>query len=230
MRTRTDSIEALLKRCDEDIVIIEQEYNNSLHRQKIAPDLQVKIKSFCEHLRSALDYVAHDIRETYCKNADPGMRFYFPILASQSEFESQTNKWYPQLDGRAPDLWAYLESVQPYHEGYAWLAAFNRINNDNKHSDLVEQTRAETERVRVSTPCGSVAWTPQNVKFGRGVSIGGIPVDPTTQMPVPHPSQKVERVIWVDFHFAGEGLSALGLLKQPLAGIRNITKDIGQWL
>ena len=230
MGTRRDSIEALLKQCDEDIVSIEQEYNSSLDRQKIATDLQVKIKSFCEHLRSALDYVAHDIREKYCKDADPGMRFYFPILLSRSEFESQTNKWYPKLDGRVPDLWAYLESVQPYHQDYVWLGVFNRINNENKHGNLVAQTRGQTEQVRVSMGSGSVTWTPQNVKFGSGVFIGGVPVNPATQMPVPHSSQKVERIIWVDFRFEGEDVSALDLLKQALTGIRRIAKGIGQWL
>jgi hypothetical protein len=229
--TRKDSIEILLKRCDADIVKIEQEYNDSLHQQKVRTDLQVDIKNFCENLRSVLDYVAHDIRETYCTGADPKMRFYFPILASRGEFEAQAKKWYPGLDARVPDLWNYLETVQPYHQDYVWIGIFNKINNENKHGNLVAQTHTETEQVRVSMPGGgSVTWTPQNVKFGPGVFIGGVPVDPGTQMPVPHPSQKVERIIWVDFRFAGENVSALGLLKQALAGVRKIAKDMEKWI
>lgn len=230
MGTRKDSIDALLKRCDADIAKIGQEYNNSLRQQKVQTDLRVDIKNFCENLRSVLDYVAHDIRETHCAGADPKIRFYFPMLASRSEFEAQATKWYPGLEVKVPDLWDYLESVQPYDQEYVWIGIFNKINNENKHGDLVAQTRTDTEQVRVSAPGASVTWTPRNVKFGPGVFIGGIPVDPTTQMPVPHPSQKVERIIWVDFRFAGEDVSALGLLKQAHAGVRKIAKDVEKWL
>jgi hypothetical protein len=230
MGKRRQSIEALLRGCETDIVKIEQEYNDSLRQQSIPTHLQVEIKSFCGNLRSALDYIAHDIREIYCADAEPKVRFYFPISVSRSKFESQVKGWYPSLETKAPDLWNYLETIQPYNNGYAWLGVFNKINNENKHSNLVEQTRTEKEQVHVSMGRGSVAWTPQGVKFGHGVFIGGVPVDPTTQMPVPHPSQKVERIIWVDFCFAGENVSALGLLKQALAGIRKIAKDMEKWL
>jgi hypothetical protein len=54
----------------------------------------------------------------------------------------------------------------------------------------------------------------------------GVPIDPRTQLPVPHPSIKVERITWVDFHFAGIGSSALGLVKQALAGIGKIESTV----
>ena len=68
-------------------------------------------------------------------------------------------------------------------------------------------------------------WT-SGVTFGPGVSVMGVPIDPRTQLPVPHPSIKVERVIWVDFQFAGIGVSALGLLKNALSGIQNIEATV----
>lgn len=168
------------------------------------PDLQVNIKNLCENLRSVLDYVAHDIRETHCTSADPKARFYFPIIEDNAGFDAQAKKWYPGLEITAPALWNYIESLQPFQPGAAWLGLFNKVNNDNKHGDLVPQTRTETEQVRVDIDGGgSVAWLPQNVKFDAGVYIGGVPVDPRTQMPVPHPSQTVQRIIWVDFRFEG---------------------------
>ena len=135
------------------------------------------------------------------------------------------------MDTTVPDLWNYLESIQAYNQGFAWLRAFNAINNENKHGDLVAQTRTETERVNVSTSGGgSVSWTPQNVRFGSGVYIGGVPVDPRTQMPVPHPSQKVERIVWVDFRFQGQNVSALGLLKEAFSGVGKIAQSVQKWL
>ena len=230
MGNRKGSIDALLRRCDVDIAKIEREYADSLHSQEIRSDLQMDIKSFCENLRSVLDYLTHDIRERHCPGADPHTRFYFPIIENRSGFEGQVSNWYPDLDAKVPALWSYLESIQPYHKEFAWLGTFNSITNDNKHKDLVAQTRIETEQVRVSMPSRSVTWTPQKAKFGSGVSIGNVPVDPRTQMPVPHPSQKVERIIWVDFRFQGENVSALGLLKEVLAGVRKITMEIQEWL
>jgi hypothetical protein len=231
MAKRMSSIETLLKRCDADLAKIEREYSESLHQRHVQADLQVDIKNLCGNLRSVLDYIAHDVRETYCAGADPKTRFYFPIIDSKPGFEGQVKAWYPGLDIAAPALWTYLEGVQPYHPVAAWIGLFNKVNNDNKHGDLVPQTRTETEQIRVDIGGGgSVAWTPQNVKFGAGVFIGGVPVDPRTQMPVPHPSQTVQRIVWVDFRFDGVDVSALGLLKQALTGVRKIAIDVSRWL
>ena len=230
MAKRENSIESLRKRCETDLKKIEQDYMDSLHQQQVKTDLQVDIKVFCDNLRSILDYLAHDIRETHCPTADSKTRFYFPILGGKSDFDSQVKRWYPGLETKVPDLWSYLESIQPYHEEYQWLGIFNRVNNENKHGNLVAQTRTETEQVRVSFEGGSVRWNPDSVKFRVGVSIGGVPVDPRTQMPIPHPSQKIERIIWVDFQFHGENVSALWLLKQSLDGVAKIAKDIENWL
>jgi hypothetical protein len=64
------------------------------------------------------------------------------------------------------------------------------------------------------------------VKFGSGVSILGVPVDPRTQKPVPHPSIEVQDILWVDFRFEGIDASALQLLEQTLAGVKAIITQI----
>ncbi|MCX6072401.1 MAG: hypothetical protein NTU91_16355 [Chloroflexi bacterium] len=68
------------------------------------------------------------------------------------------------------------------------------------------------------------------MRFGSEVLIGGVPVDPRTQMPVPHPSLKVERITWVDFQFDGVGVSALGLLKAAASGIKGIVTEVERHL
>jgi hypothetical protein len=230
MARRQDNISVILARCDALLKTIEKEYNASLHAKHIEGALKIDIKNFCENLRSALDYLAHEIRETYCPSADAKAKFYFPVLPSRPEFEGQMAKWYPGLDTNAPDVWAYLESTQPYHDPFCWLGSFNRVNNENKHGNLVEQVRTETEQIRVSFPGGQVSWTPGSVRFGSGVSIGGVPVDPRTQVPIPHPSQTVQRITWVDFRFAGEDVSALALLTDTLRGVGQIVEVTANWL
>ena len=95
---------------------------------------------------------------------------------------------------------------------------------------MIEQTRTETERIRATSSGGSVEWSPQNVRFGNGVSILGVPVDPSSQLPVPDTSIEVKRIVWVDFHFEGIGKSALGLLKQATDGINQIALKVNELL
>lgn len=223
---RSESIKALLVRAGDQIQKIEAEYQKSLHAQVVDPELRVDIKNACENLRSALDYVARDIRERYCSAAPANARFYFPILPDQQTFDSRLDEWFPGLRQVAPKIVASLEARQPFKAGREWIGQFNQVNNENKHGDLVEQTRSEHVRTTVTgTGGGQVSWGP-GVTFGSGVSIMGVPVDPRTQLPVPHPSVKVERMTWVDFQFADIGISALGLLKATLAGVREIEEEI----
>ena len=225
MGSRQASTEALLKKAEGQIREIEAEYTNSLHAKAIDPALRVDIKNACENMRSVLDYLAADIRERYCPQASTSDRFYFPILPDQKAFDSRVDQWFPGLSEAAPAVVSALESVQPFQAGQEWLGHFNRLNNENKHGDLVEQTRVETQQTKVTGKGGGVSWT-SGVRFGRGVSVMGVPIDPETQLPVPHPSVKVERITWVDFRFAGIGVSALKLLKVSFSGIRTIEATI----
>lgn len=223
---RKDSIQALFTKAKAQVEQIQTGYNRSLHSKAIDAQLRIDIKNACENLRSVLDYIAKDIRERYCPSASASARFYFPILPDKPTFDRKVDEWFPGLRGAAPAVVASLEGLQPFQNGQEWLGHFNQVNNENKHGDLVEQTRVEGLETRVTGRGGQgVGWGP-GVKFGSGVSVMGVPIDPKTQLPVPDPSVKVERITWVDFHFAGIGVSALGLLRKALAGIERIEATI----
>lgn len=230
MPNRKADIEALIQRSERDFAAARSAYNESLQALSISAELRIDIKNLFGNLRSALDYLAKDIRENHCPNANPNARFYFPILPDASQFQGQMNNWFPGLNSGCADLWSYLESIHPYNLGAEWLGKFNQVNNENKHESLVEQTRIETQRVNVSFGGGSVSWDHKAVQFGAGVYIGGVPVDISTQMPTPHPSQKVEKVTWVDFRFDGIDESAITLMEQSLLGIKTIVTSVNQWV
>lgn len=224
---RKGNVESLLKKAQQQLLSIRAEYERSLQKQSVEADLKIDIKNLCENLRSVLDYVIHDIREKYCPTANPKDRFYFPILPDAKVFASTANSWFPGLNTASPAIWSILESIQPYQAGFQWLSQFNKLNNENKHGDLVEQTRKETQRVIVKNQGGgSVSWDPAAVKFGHGVFIGGVPVNPATQMPVPHQSQTVEKIIWVDFRFKDIDVSAFKLLDEAIKGITDISSRV----
>lgn len=223
--SRIDDINALLDRADKLFPKMENDYNDSLHSKSISSDIKIDIKDFFGHLRSILDYLAHDIRDKHCPSANSSDDLYFPIRSDRTKFDNYINRAYPDLSTNCPDLYAYLESIQ-FYNGNDWLSHFNDLNNTNKHEKLVEQTRTETERIDVQIKGGgSVNWDPSAVTFGPGVFIGGVPVNPQTQMPQPSSSQTVTRQIWVDFKFEDINVSALQLLKQSLDGIKGIVRE-----
>lgn len=225
--SRQSDISALLSKADAQLVQIIKEYESSLHKQTIDATLRVDIKNYCENLRSVLDYLAHDIREKFCSTANPKSRFYFPILPDATQFASQATQWFPGLQAACPVLWSELERCQPYQAGQSWLSHLNKLNNENKHGALVPQTRQETTRVEANIAGGgSVSWNPSSVRFGPGAYIGGVPVDPRTQMPVQDQRLTVMKTIWVDFLFDGIGVSALTLLKEALDGVQKINAAI----
>ncbi|MGJ0515964.1 MAG: hypothetical protein ACR65O_09505 [Methylomicrobium sp.] len=195
---RAASIEALLKKANADFVELKAAYDTSLHEKHVREDLKVLIKNIFENLRSCLDYIAQDTFETHCATAMKPDRLYFPIRTTDHEFSLAVSKDYPGLQRVSKAVYDLLDSVQPYQD--PWLGQFNKLNNHNKHQDLVEQTRTEAKHVTVSRGGGSVSWGP-GVSFGAGVSVVGVPIDPKTQMPVPNTVAKTEVVIWVDFRF-----------------------------
>lgn len=231
MSQRESMIEALLSRSEADFAKLGQHYKDSLYEKSVSYELKINIKVLCENLRSVLDYLAHDIREKYCPEEDPKDKFYFPITDNYTSFEKIMSRSYPALDSKHQNIWKYLESIQPYN-GNNWLSNFNRLNNENKHGSLVEQTRKEVRQTKATGNGGTVSWNPDRVKFGSGgtVRIHNVPIDVNTQEPIPDPSIKVEHIIWIDFQFEDINVSALKLLKESLDGIRAISTETQKYL
>ncbi|RMH34230.1 MAG: hypothetical protein D6690_11080 [Nitrospirae bacterium] len=223
MVTRRKSVEALIKKCKEAMVDLKRDYEASLQAKEVSEELKVDIKNVLENLRSCLDYVARDVHEKYV-DGDPG-RLYFPIRSSVKDFEQAMAKNYGGVKTTAPGIYAVFEKVQPFND--PWLGTFNRLNNDNKHENLVEQTRTETRRVTVSSKGGggSVSWG-SGVTFGSGVSVMGVPIDPRTQMPVPNSIVETRVEIWVDFKFAENNESVIPFLERSIGRVEQLCDDI----
>lgn len=221
--SREKSIAALTKKCRDSMVTLKADYQASLDAKDVSEDLKIDIKNILENLRSCLDYIARDIHNKFITGT-PG-RLYFPIRHTANEFNQVISRDFADLGQTAPDVYAILEQNQPFNDD--WLGKFNRLNNDNKHEDLVEQTRTETRRVTVSskTGGGSVSWGP-GVTFGSGVSVMGAPIDPRTQMPVPNSFTETKVEIWVDFKFQDNNESVLPFLGKSVEKVESICSSI----
>ncbi|KKK67366.1 hypothetical protein LCGC14_2954790 [marine sediment metagenome] len=151
-------------------------------------------------------------------------RLYFPIRHTQEEFIVAIDNDFPSLRSDNQPLFQVIDKYQPYND--PWLGHFNTLNNDNKHQDLAEQARTESKRVTVSRPgCGSVSWG-KGVRFGAGVSVMGVPIDPSTQMPVPNRVTETNVTIWIDFQFRENGLSVLPFLSNSVEKVESIFEDV----
>ena len=173
-------------------------------------------------MRSCLDYIAHDIVESHCPNTKN--KLYFPIRSSKIEFKSLMKKSYADLDTNNQALYSYLETVQPYNN--QWISNFNKLNNNNKHQELAEQTRTESRRVTVSGQGeGSVSWG-AGVKFGSGVSVMGVPIDQNTQLPVPNKVLETKIITWVDFKFKETGHSVISFIEKSISQVESIFAEV----
>ena len=225
---RTKSIEALINKTRKAFDTLKKDYQASLDQKLVSDELKIDIKNIFENLRSCLDYMAHDIFEACISGKQPE-RLYFPIRQTKREFDIAVDKDFPTLQAMHSEVYNILDSIQPYND--KWLAQFNRLTNDNKHQDLVEQSRTESKRVTVSskTDGGPVSWGP-GVTFGSGVSVIGVPIDPKTQMPMPNNQVKTEVTIWVDFRFKETSESVLPFLETSISSIENVYKQLGGYI
>lgn len=199
MLTRHKHIETVLKYAEEvQRPLIRQQYEEAVRSRVVPEYMPVVIKNFCENLRSVLDYLSAEIRSRYGQTADSKQRCYFPLCDSDADFESVVAKLYPDLKSQDRELWDYLKNVQPFPgSDMRWLRQFNKLNNENKHFDLVLQTHE-------AVPVGD----PRENQLGVIVHL-----DETKQE-------------WVEFTFDGVGVNARVLLEEAFVGIREIADDV----
>lgn len=220
---REESIRALLRKAGSEFNALRKEYEASLHEKVVREDFKVSIKNVFENLRSSLDYLAHDIFETHCSTTKKPDKLCFPIRHTPQEFNAAIRKDYPGLPLAAKSVFNLIESIQPYKD--PWLGQFNKLNNHNKHQDLVEQARTEARHVTVSGGGGSVSWTP-GVTFSGNVSVMGVPIDPRTQLPVPNNLVRTQVIVWVDFRFKELDLPVLSFTEQSIQQVGKLFQQL----
>lgn len=221
--SKFDDIEAVMKRAEKALAIIESEYNKQILKQTINDNLLGEIKDYLGNLRSTLDFLWHKI---------PKSRNNFPICVTLLDYQKR-------VYGLDQEYIKMVSKWQPFN-GQDWIQWFSILNNTHKHLTLVPQIRKEIKEFSIKKDGGGI--TAQNCIYRGNVCfrVDGIrvPVNEMTQFPVDVPGVDIERKIWVDFLFDAknisellpEGISVLPFLKLCFDKIKIIISEVEKLL
>lgn len=227
-----ENIAVSLKRADDTLADLLQEYEQSLHAQTVSVKAKQLTHEICTMLRRTLDrtarrywgkYIAPHLTDEDKKAA----KTYFPIAPDKGGLDSILGRWrWKSVRNDHNAVYEYLLAQQAFKEDKNnWLPVLRDLANQ-EHIDLVPQKRHEARQITVTgAGGGTVSWG-SGVTFGSGVSVMGAPIDPRTQRIVPTPdvTEKIEN--WVSFIIDGHGVNAAGFCKEACEGTRRIVQEM----
>lgn len=223
-------IQSQLDRAKELLKDLESACNTDLQ----AKDVSGKTKNLSQEvllkIRHLLDQAIYKFFEKHYLNNlsesdKKSAKVYFPIVSKKDDLKSILGRAkMDDLETRHSDFYQFIDSVQPYNQNYLWLKYLANYASE-KHIRLTPQTKTETKRVTVSRGGGSVSWGP-GVTFGGGVSVMGVPIDPTTQMPIPNNVVETKVKNWVSFLFEGSDVNVLWLCQKSVKDGEDIVKKV----
>ncbi|MFV0234031.1 hypothetical protein OBK30_13355 [Empedobacter falsenii] len=216
-------------------------YEESLHDQQIKPKLLIKIKNFMENLRSALDFTAHHLYETYGNPSSGNPNIYFPYAWTGLDLNGFRTKnliqnKIPGLIQNRPDIAADIESYQHFSStDNSWLPKFMELNNENKHQRLSPQTRKEIKQLNIKSGNGGASISlggGASISLGKGAFIqmgdtiipGGQTFD-ANNPPATFGGTK-EIITWVSFEFTDLNEPAYPLLEKALKGCEKMVIEL----
>lgn len=155
---RKDDIGELLDEVNGNIALIKAKHIKASSDESIKEILKPKVKSVLEHLRSCLDYCAHDIYDMIYKPNDgltegerSKLNVYFPYGNTINNFHSSLGRsGFKDLKNKNNQVYLLLTSIQPFHCNNKWLVDLCKTTNDIKHNELIKQDRKDKKTLRMN--------------------------------------------------------------------------------
>lgn len=223
-------IQELINKSKRDFETIKEEYNKSLHDEKISASLKISIKNCLENLRSVLDYLGKQIyNENNCKGAN---RTYFPIFSKDKQsFDKFMQENYPNLDTVDPTIYTKLEDIQFFKNPTEneWMSNLVTLVNENKHEKLSPQTKTERKELSISSGGTGIRLSGgTSIRMGSGTSIkiggktiyGGQTISPDSNFIRADPALDIKKVIWIDFIFDELNKPVIPTLSKIIDGVQ----------
>lgn len=240
MAYKEDAIE-LINESKHILAEIKTAYEQSLHDQEIKPRLLIKIKNFMENLRSALDFTAHHLFDTYGTSNSGNPNIYFPYAWVDLDLNGFRTKnliqnKIPGLIANRPDIAADIESYQHFTSAEnSWLPKFMELNNENKHQRLTPQSRKETKQLNIKSGNGGASISlggGASISMGQGafIQMGDTIIPGGQTFDANNPPATIggtkEVITWVSFEFADLNEPAYPLLEKALNGCEKIVTEL----
>ncbi|MBL0477506.1 hypothetical protein JD489_09280 [Aeromonas veronii] len=219
---RYNDIVELLTEVHFNITRLEEKYEKAKRDESIKDILRPLVKTCLEHLRSALEYSAQDIWESY---NNCSAKLFFPYGETEALFKANVKRNLPKLHEQR-ELYNIVESIQPHACGNIWLIELCRQTNFNKHISLGRQVR-ENSKKSVTQIGGLIRMDSSSTVTFKDCNYNGMPLgwgkpavisgDMSTEeirrniaIPIPV-SREFE---WVEFKFENSELDTLNLIKR----------------
>lgn len=222
MKLREEDISALLAEVNSNISTIEEEIEKVISDKSIKEVLKPKVKSCLEHLKSCLDFCAHDIYELILQPilGVPKGNIYFPYGRTFEDFfRALNNNKFKQLRRYSEAVYTLVESIQPFKAKNDWLIDLCSSTNYNKHDRLGNQERADglilgtgTSPIIKVDDKSSVTFV--DCRFDNK-EVNKLTID-KGEVETDADLDKLGLYIisWVDFTFKDTGINILNLLKE----------------
>jgi hypothetical protein len=213
-----EDIEALLQEADALLAEFKDIYEDTLAAKKQGYKLKPKMKSILEHQRSALDYLAHEIRER--DGTKSKARTYYPSAYKPQDFNQRIGTCMPGVRQARPDIAAAIERHQVYQPGHEWLGWLYDLANENKHRVLSALQPDEGMRYKFEglTVIASSRTKLKHPSLGSEISIEEMVGQRATG----------SEAVWVDWMLTKPHRPLLQTLQEIQAGLRVVVADVTQ--
>lgn len=226
-----DQLSSMIDRADKLLAELEGVYRRDLAAKDVSAEALNITHEVIEKCSNVLDQAMTLIFNSQISpllTTQPKRGGYFPVAKDEQSYRSTLGQWNASnLGDILPSIDEKLRALQPFTSGNN--AVYLRIRElaNKKHTELTPQKRAERQRVNVNRPgMGGVSWSRSGVRFGAGVQVMGVPIDPHTQMPVPSSQVEVTVETWVSFHLSDTGEDALAFCRSAIAGVRRVVQTL----
>lgn len=230
----TPDVQILIDSASNDLKEIERGCRTN---SKLMSEIQIKIKSCLEHMRSALDYISHQVyEENY--NSDEKFSPYFPLYCEDHEkFKEFMKKNFPDLNNLNSNVYSKFEKIQYYNDPMknVWMKDLT-IVNEYKHKNLSGHHRMESGFVDIGPQdfpsLFHIEDTSRNIVFVNNY-VNGVPMPDMTidRGKVAFKEPGIDEKSWIrktksgDFYFTTLDKPIIETLRSIFEGIKKVKDE-----
>jgi len=181
---------------EEQIGQIDAIYAKTLEANEVSGRLQALVKNVLDNQRSALEFVAYAVVETYGDTSKLG-KVHWPNTTDPTKFQGLFDFRVPGVRANRSDIADAFERHQEFQPDHEWATRLFPLSVENKHHMLSPQTNESL----VPRPIMSPSYP------GRPIHI-----TPT--------------VVFIDWTFADHGVPVLNTLKAIQHGVSVAVQDV----